>query len=170
MTESSFFLLDTNVFIEAKNRYYAFAICPGFWSSIVGHFESGDLCSIDDVKQEILRGKDDLVEWVEAELPDEFFKASHEDTVIENYKQIILWVNNNTQFYESAKADFLAGADGWVLAYAQAKNLIVVTQEQFRKSVRNKVPMPNVCEQFGIQYRDTFFMLKTLNVQLEWTA
>lgn len=25
------FLLDANVFIEAKNRYYGFDICPGFW-------------------------------------------------------------------------------------------------------------------------------------------
>ena len=25
------YLLDSNVFIEAKNRYYAFDICPGFW-------------------------------------------------------------------------------------------------------------------------------------------
>ncbi|MBF0436614.1 MAG: DUF4411 family protein [Magnetococcales bacterium] len=24
------FLLDSNVFIEAKNRYYGFDICPGF--------------------------------------------------------------------------------------------------------------------------------------------
>ncbi len=25
------YLFDANVFIEAKNRYYAFDICPGFW-------------------------------------------------------------------------------------------------------------------------------------------
>ena len=25
------YLLDTNVFIEAKNRYYSFDLAPGFW-------------------------------------------------------------------------------------------------------------------------------------------
>ncbi len=33
------YLLDANVFIEAKNLYYAFDICPGFWTwmdSVVG--------------------------------------------------------------------------------------------------------------------------------------
>jgi hypothetical protein len=25
------FLLDSNVFIQAKNFYYGFDICPGFW-------------------------------------------------------------------------------------------------------------------------------------------
>ena len=25
------YLVDTNVLIEAKNRYYAFDIAPGFW-------------------------------------------------------------------------------------------------------------------------------------------
>lgn len=25
------YLIDSNAFIESKNRYYAFDICPGFW-------------------------------------------------------------------------------------------------------------------------------------------
>ena len=25
------YLLDTNIFIEPKNSYYDFSICPGFW-------------------------------------------------------------------------------------------------------------------------------------------
>ena len=25
------YLLDTNIFIDAKNRYYGFDICPAFW-------------------------------------------------------------------------------------------------------------------------------------------
>ena len=28
------YLIDSNVFIEAKNRYYAFDIAPGFWESV----------------------------------------------------------------------------------------------------------------------------------------
>lgn len=28
------FLLDTNVFIEAHQRYYGLDLCPGFWDAL----------------------------------------------------------------------------------------------------------------------------------------
>ncbi|MGL5096417.1 MAG: DUF4411 family protein, partial [Planctomycetia bacterium] len=37
MSENRLYLLDSNVFITAKNSYYAFSICPGFWDSLL-HF------------------------------------------------------------------------------------------------------------------------------------
>ena len=109
-----------------------------------------------------------MADWVNSDVPDEFFKASQEEVVRMNYGQIILWVNRNPQFYDLAKADFAASADGWLLAYAQAKNLVVVTHEQLSPDVKRKVPIPNVCEQFGIEYSDTFSMLRMLGVQFEW--
>lgn len=168
MPSKKTYVLDANVFIEAKRRYYAFAICPGFWNSILGHCETGDLHSIDYIKQELVRGKDDLAEWVTDKAPDELFKSSQESDVIQNYEQIMLWVNRSRQFYEPAKAKFAASADGWLLAYAQAKSFVVVTHEEFAPDAKNKVPMPNICERFDIQYKDTFFMLSALGVQFEW--
>ncbi len=29
------YLLDTNVFITAKNTCYSFGICPGFWDALI---------------------------------------------------------------------------------------------------------------------------------------
>jgi hypothetical protein len=29
------YLLDTNVFITAKQRYYGFQLCPGFWDWLI---------------------------------------------------------------------------------------------------------------------------------------
>lgn len=29
------YLLDANVFIEAKNRYYGFDFCPAFWNWLI---------------------------------------------------------------------------------------------------------------------------------------
>ena len=34
------FLLDANVFIQAKKSYYAFDVAPGFWSALVKHEKS----------------------------------------------------------------------------------------------------------------------------------
>ena len=31
------YVVDSEVFITAKNLYYSFDICPGFWKSVVHH-------------------------------------------------------------------------------------------------------------------------------------
>lgn len=54
------YLLDANVFIEAKRRYYAFDVCPGFWECLVWHHQGACVESIDRVKQELELGDDDL--------------------------------------------------------------------------------------------------------------
>ena len=48
--------MDSDVFIAAKNRYYAFDICPGFWKSLVYHCGVGEIRSIDKVRSELLAG------------------------------------------------------------------------------------------------------------------
>ena len=53
------YLLDSDVLITAKNRYYAFTICPGFWESVLHGHSCGRLHSIDRVRQELLNGSED---------------------------------------------------------------------------------------------------------------
>ncbi len=36
------YVLDTNVFTESKNRYYAFDIAPKFWTSLVQRVQAAD--------------------------------------------------------------------------------------------------------------------------------
>lgn len=57
MSRKQPFLLDSDVFIAAKNSYYAFAICPGFWKSLIHHHEKKRVFSIDQVRREILAGR-----------------------------------------------------------------------------------------------------------------
>ena len=66
----------------------------------------------------------------------------------------------------AAKDQFAQVADGWLVAYAQTrKNHIVVTMEEHAPHAKKKVPLPNVCQEFGIPYTDTFMMLKDLGAQ-----
>ena len=44
------YVLDANIFIEAKQRYYAFDVCPGFWEALVWHHGNGPIISVDRVK------------------------------------------------------------------------------------------------------------------------
>ena len=40
MTPEPIYVIDSDVFISAKNSYYAFAICPGFWASLLHHHDT----------------------------------------------------------------------------------------------------------------------------------
>lgn len=172
MSDRSPFVLDSDVFIAAKNAYYAFAICPGFWDSLIHHSDVGDLCSIDRVRSELLaaRRTEDLVVWVKETVPDDFFKDTDEQDVADAYGQVMLWVQRNSQYVDQAKAKFATEADGWLVAYAMVRGVSVATNEQPRPEARNRILLPDVCRQFGVTYKDTFAMLNELGVRYEWRA
>ena len=53
-------MLDANPFIEAKNRYYGFDLCPGFWKALIVEQEKGRVCSIDRIFDELTGQGDEL--------------------------------------------------------------------------------------------------------------
>jgi hypothetical protein len=168
--DRSVYILDTNVFIEAANRYYAFDIAPPFWDSLLQHADNGLIESIDWVKKELEKGKgkegeeDELAIWADGSFSHAFCSTDEED-VIESYGRIMSWVQSQPQYSDAAKADFAKGADGWLVAYAVAKGRIVVTHEVPKVDIRRKVPIPNVCGPFNVRYVDTFVMLRELGVR-----
>ncbi len=161
------YLLDTNVFVEAYRRYYGLDLCPGFWDSIAHYCEEGRLLSIDRVRDEIHEG-DALDKWIK-QAPEYFFVSTADEAVIQNYRQLMVNVQENEQYLEYAKANFASGADGWLIAYAAAHQLNVVTHEARDPNIRKKVPIPNVADWFNIDCIDTFDMLRGLEVQFGWT-
>ncbi len=62
------YLLDSNVFIEAKNRHYGFDFCPAFWDWIDQTHADGVVFSVDSVRIELLAGNDDLTFWAQQRL------------------------------------------------------------------------------------------------------
>ena len=158
------YVLDANVFMEAARRYYAFDIAPGFWESLVHHAANGQLHSIDRVKHEIERGRDELATWATSQFSEAFASTDEED-IIESYSEVMSWVQAQRQFSDAAKADFADGADGWLVAYARSQGDVVVTHEVLDPATRRKVPIPNVCQASGVSYVDTFEMLRQLGVR-----
>src|ERR1700674_4323146 len=55
--------LDSNVFMQAKNDYYAFDIAPGFWDALRHSARDGSICCPMMVYDEIAQGGDDLKSW-----------------------------------------------------------------------------------------------------------
>ena len=158
-------MLDTNVFIGAHNGYYAPDFCPAFWDCILQHFQAGRLISIDRVFSEITKPAD-LVQWAQ-NVPNGLFAFSGDPLVATAFTNLMTWVQGNSQFEPAAKNDFAGTADGWLVAYAQTHNMEVVTHELFQPEAKGRVPIPNVCRQFGVPYLNTFEMLCRLGVRFD---
>ena len=162
------FVLDANVFIEAHKRYYGLGLCPGFWKCLRFYGKGQKLLSIDRVRQELLQLPDALSQWVK-ETPKALFVSSAEPEVSSAFEEMSTWVHANTQFRTEAKEEFARAADGWLAAYAKVQRAKVVTFEQYRPYVKRRVPLGNVCHQFGVPMVDTFSMLRDLEVRFDWT-
>jgi hypothetical protein len=163
-------VLDSNVFIDAKNLYYAFDVCPGFWNALVWHCSQGRLLSIDRVKAELARGNDELKEWALTVMPAVGFSGSNTEPVLAVYAQAVSWAMAQPQYTPAAKAEFADenNADAWVVAYAKAMRHIVVTHEKANPTIQRRIPLPNVCQALGVPFIDTFGMLRALDTQFSW--
>ena len=170
------YILDANVFIEAHHRYYGFDICPGFWLALLRQHQANRIFSIDKVKQELVkvRGKDEdqdeneedkLSKWVKEKAPKTLFKGTADKGVVDAFRNMVNWVQNEQQFTAEAKAAFSRSADGWLVAYATANGLVVVTHEVYAPDSKTEVKLPNVCLEFEVDYCDTFDMLRDLKEQ-----
>lgn len=161
------FILDSDVFMEAARRYYAFDIVPSFWLTIIRQAELGNILSIDRVKSEIDRGNDMLKEWANNEFRSWFQTTDNEEVLIA-YAQLMNWANQQTQYTNAAKADFsrAENADAWIIAYSIVNACTIVTHEQINLECHIKIPIPNVCQAYNIHHVDTFQMLRHLNINL----
>ena len=144
------YLLDTNVFIEGKNRYYGFDICPGFWDWLVVENAAGRVFSIEKVGGELRAGEDQLADWARARGPG-FFKPPDPD-VLPGLARVSEW--SQSQRYEPP-----AGADYYLVAQALTHGDVVVTHEVPTDSLR-KVKIPNACIGLGVSCVNPFEMLR----------
>jgi len=160
------YILDANTFIEASNRYYAYDVAPGFWRSIEYHGAQGTLASLDRVRDELREGED-MVQWKKGS-GKHLFLSSNEPDVISAYREVVRWVHGQDRFRPEAKAAFADIADAWLIAYAKAKGVFLVTHEEPAPQAKKKVKIPDVCRAFGVIWKNTFAMLRELGVSYGW--
>jgi len=157
------YCIDSNVLIQAKNGPYDFEFFPTFWLWLDQKFQEGIIFSSSLVCDELLDGNDSLAGWVRERRS--FFCLPNQ-LVQSHYSHIVDFINNHRDlFSESEITKFLDGADPWVIALAMAEQAIVVTHERFLNGPSRKIKIPNICEQFNIEYIDTYRMLRELRVR-----
>ncbi|MFA5832159.1 MAG: DUF4411 family protein [Bacteroidota bacterium] len=174
MSGKKIYLLDANAFIEAKNAFYSFSICPGYWKSLIEHGKVENVGSIDKIRNEILSNKhgDELKEFIKKKLPRIFFDKTDIPTVANRFSEIINWVDGKKQYEKQAKAKFAIGADGWLIAFASldTDNRIVVTQEVSAEDSKTKIKIPDVCKPFGVNSINLFKMLSDLTISFDYSG
>lgn len=60
------YLLDSDVFIQAKNLHYGLDFCPAFWEWLIASNTAGLVFSTEKVGDEIDAGADELALWAAA--------------------------------------------------------------------------------------------------------
>ncbi|WP_165217734.1 DUF4411 family protein [Schaalia sp. ZJ1691] len=158
------FLVDTNVLIEAKNRYYAFDIAPGFWVWLDQAHRNAVACSLEAARDELLEGDDELTDWAKKNAS--FFRPIDQGTT-QHFSALTDWAISRN-FTPSALSDFTGtNADYLLIAYAREHQHTVVTHERSKPNARNRVLIPDACLAMGVSTVDTFQMLRHTGAQLD---
>ncbi|GIU78632.1 MAG: hypothetical protein KatS3mg005_1870 [Bryobacteraceae bacterium] len=150
------YLLDANVFIEAKNRHYGFDFCPAFWDWLREGHTAGKVFSIEKVGDELESGTDELGKWA-SQLGRTFFLPPDAST-LGSLAKVAEWVRSQA-YQPAAISAFLEDADYYLVAQAHARNDILVTHEVPSDGVK-RVKIPNVAIGLGIRHMNPFEMLR----------
>lgn len=143
------FLMDSNALIQAKNHFYRFSFCPGFWDWIVSEHAKSALFSIQKVKDELGDGRDELAQWARNGIPGSFFLGPSAE-VVTTFGVVSQWVTAQPGYSSHEKAKFLSKADPWLVAEAIQNKHHIITFEELVPENSTKVKIPNVARNFGI--------------------
>ena len=150
------YLLDADVFIQAKNLHYGFDFCPAFWDWLVTANTQRRVFSIERVGRELKAGNDSLAEWA-AQRGDGFF-LNQTPEMTAHLSTVSDWVVSN-EYAPSAVDEFLQAADCYLVAHALATGYGVVTHE-VRSTSKKKIKLPDICDGLAVECLTPFTLLR----------
>ena len=150
------YLVDANVFIQAKNLHYGFDFCPAFWDWLVEQNRAGKVASIEKVADELYAVADELADW--AAVRDQGFFLGPDHAVASALHIVSDWAGGSG-YQPAAIATFLQVADYWLVAHALAHSCTVVTHEVPADTAR-KIKIPNACIALGVPCMSPYEMLR----------
>ena len=155
------YCLDANVLIEAWRKYYSPKFCPDYWDILNTLGADDKIYMPQIVYEEITRTEDELSAWLKKSK----IKA-HEikEPVTECLKQIYAADPAHKLLVDSKKYRSLA--DPWVIAHALSDNACVVTKEEkITASNKDKIRIPNVCENMSVRCINDFQFVEEMNIK-----
>jgi hypothetical protein len=151
------YLIDTDIFIAAKNLHYGMDFCPGFWDWLIAANRAGKLLSIESVHDDLADAADELTQWVDAR--DEGFFISPDEGDLPALGRVTQWIDEHRTYTPAAKQTFLNCSDYFVVAQALTGNHTVITYEKHENSV-HRVKIPSVCVALNVKYMTCWQMLR----------
>ena len=154
------YLIDADVLITAKNYYYAFDICPGFWELLLNENAAGRVFSIDKIHDDLTKGNDKLTDW--AQQHHDFFHAIDAPATMQVTRVSAAVMAG--AFNDSEKRKFLQSSDLYLIGYALAYGHTIVTLEKYSLGA-SKPKIPNISSALSVPCIQTFEMLRNLGAE-----
>jgi hypothetical protein len=146
--------IDTNVFVQCKDRIYPFNSDPEFWKFLSVHFDKKLIRSSEFIYRELIAGRDWLATWVRNRKAT-VLNTSADESVQKCYKIITDFIESVPKYEVQWKNEFYRGADGWLIAHAMADEKgVVVTHETERET--GKIKVQSVCVKMGVPCIDIY--------------
>jgi Domain of unknown function (DUF4411) len=150
------YLLDANVFIQAKNLHYGLDFCPAFWDWLVASNAAQSVFSIEKVGDEVDAVADELSTWAEQRGPGFFLKP--DPAMLPALTSVSAWATGQ-RYDAAAVSTFLQVADYYLVAHALAHGHTVVTHEIASTSTK-RIKIPDACIGLGVKCVTPFEMLR----------
>lgn len=169
-TGNEIFLMDSNTFITPYQQYYAFDLVPAYWNQLITHINSGKIVVLDVVKNELIKGNDDLTTWING-LSGLQVISTHDQGTMNCYARVIQYLQT-CGFYKFNAVNTwsqVTVADPWLIASAMKNCYTLVTEEKPSGGLNKKQPnssakIPDVARGLGVPTIDIFAMMRRLGI------
>lgn len=163
------YILDSDVLIQAHREYYSFSLCPAFWDWLVAEGAANRLASIDPVREELMKGRDELSEW--AEMNPGFFRPIDSHTLSVGAPKTSKWARECTspKYTIAAISDFFGKADFHLISFCLAHGHTLISREQTNNSA-GRIMIGNACRDLKVCRATLFKALQESGVILKITS
>ncbi len=160
-TRQQKYCLDTNVLIQAWQKYYSPTICPTYWDVLNRLGLENRIFIPKEVFEEITRTEDELAEWLKgSKIP----VYNLNESVTKCLSNIFATNPAHRLLVDNVKQRSLA--DPWVIAYAMSEDACVVTKEEkVTAANKDKIKIPNVCENMTVRCINDFQFIEEVNIR-----
>ncbi len=160
------FLLDANIFVTPYQNYYPFDFAPGFWKQLSPKLELEKIAVLDVVKEEILKGDDELSDWLKGIQNLNILHRS-DANIMREYSNVLTYLQESPLYNDKALRAWSQSsvADPWLIAAAKAYGYTIVTLESSAGKITTasgKPKIPNVGGDLGVRCENLFSFMRKM--------
>lgn len=146
------YCVDSSALIAAWQERYPIENFPKFWTYLDGLMECQKVTAPPEVLEEISKKSDDLRGWLKER--EARFVSPYDNAILLAVKQILARFPRLV-----AEKKQHSAADPFVIALAQRRGLVIVTEER-RTGSLTRPNIPDVCDEIGVRCAPLLHMIR----------